>query len=273
MNAKQATEIWVRGRSSWPALVVSEAQMIAFLPLDPAAPMPSLAYAEDLYLACACALGEKTALETFETRYRTDVDRALKRMGLSPELRDEVRQAVRTKLFLTKTGRVSQIHKYSGRGRLGGWLRAVVVRTAIDILRKEKSDEIPVDHAILETLAEADVDPDIRTYKRDHRELANQAFEEGFAKLSTRDRHLLRQHYLHHVNIDQLGTMYNVHRATVFRWIARARASVFSDAREAIARSLGQSKTDAGDLLRILESQIDVSIERLLRTTNEPEAE
>lgn len=259
-------ELLLIGTTCWPDISISEEQLLDWLEVASRQDLGSVTKerAEDLYLACACALGDQQAISAFESRHRPDIDRALEPMALPTDLQDEVRQAVRMKLFVPKQG--AKIQKYSGRGSLAGWVRAVAVRTAIDTLRREKTDEVGVDQPVLEALAEADVDPDIRAIKQRHRDLVNQAFEMGFVQLSVRQRNLLRQHYIHQLNIEQLGAMYKIHRATAFRWIAKARAEVFRSARDHVSLVLREEESSAEELLRLLQSQVDVTLERLLRT-------
>ncbi len=267
MSEEEITRLYHLGREDWPSLELAEEDFVRFVQGRSTEERIAEDRAADVYLACACSSGDEGAIAMFERRHKADMERALGRMALSQAMRDEMVQAVRTKLFMPASGGKPQIAKYGGRGRLGAWLRAVSVRTAIDMLRKENAEPLALEEEVLESLAETDMDPDLRALKAAHRDAVNQAFEASFKKLSARERNLLRQHYLYGLNIDQIGAMYKVHRATAFRWITRARNQIFSDARKSLAASLGESAAGADALLRLLQSQIDISIDRLLRST------
>ena len=115
MSAEQITNIWKLGSSSWPDLRVTQEEMRAFLEGEDKGQATAATHAGDLYLACACALGHAPAIEAFETRHRPDIVRALQRMGLPIDLRDEVTQTVRTKLFMGTAKGAPLIGKYGGR--------------------------------------------------------------------------------------------------------------------------------------------------------------
>lgn len=268
ITSSQIQELQAIGQSMWTDFSVTEEELADCATRagwQVTSSLPALR-AADLYLACACALARHPAVAAFEKRHAGDIKRALRPMGLPEYQCNEIAQAVLTKLFVPKEGRQPQIEKYQGRGSLAGWIRAVAVRLAIETLRKEKSKEFGVDSPVLEAFAAADVDPDLRALKEQHRTLANQAFEKGFTQLGIRQRNLLRQHYIHQLNIDQLGALYKVHRVTAFRWISKARTDVFNFARAYVSESLGAETQHADELLRLLQSQVDVSLDRLLRS-------
>lgn len=58
------------------------------------------------------------------------------------------------------------------------------------------------------------------------------AFRDAVNALTSRERNLLRYHYLSDLSIDQIGTLYHVHRATAARWVAQARERLISDTRK-----------------------------------------
>jgi hypothetical protein len=62
-------EAWRRGSQRWPSVAVDEARYRTFLEaLDVDL---SCASAEDLYLTCACAAGDATAIRVFEETFST----------------------------------------------------------------------------------------------------------------------------------------------------------------------------------------------------------
>jgi RNA polymerase sigma-70 factor len=65
-----------------------------------------------------------------------------------------------------------------------------------------------------------------------HREAFREALQEALAMLTAREKTLLRLHFLDGMNIDALGTVFQVHRATVARWLVSIRTRVLEDVRQ-----------------------------------------
>jgi RNA polymerase sigma-70 factor (ECF subfamily) len=69
--------------------------------------------------------------------------------------------------------------------------------------------------------------------------------------------------------VDQIATVYQVHRATAARWVAKAREELARKTRDALRKRLELSQSQFESVVRMIESQIDLSIERLLATADE----
>ena len=66
----------------------------------PTGPTPAALHVEDLYLACACAVGCDAALLAFERRYLSQVDHFLPPGDRTPAFLDELRQSSRWQAFM-----------------------------------------------------------------------------------------------------------------------------------------------------------------------------
>jgi RNA polymerase sigma-70 factor (ECF subfamily) len=60
------------------------------------------------------------------------------------------------------------------------------------------------------------------------------------------------------------GVVYRVHRATVARWLAAIRSQVFECVCQKLSLKLRSSPSEVASLVRLVRSDIDVSIRRLL---------
>ena len=259
MESDEIALLWARGRAVWPGLDVDVASFSRFLD-DQSEP----ANAVDLYLACACSIECSGASDAILARHDSDIEAALAKMRLSPATRDDVKQTVFEKLFVQHTDGRKRIDSYRGRGPLQGWVRAIAVRCALDQLRQEGRRPEPVDDLLLDTLAVGDDDPGIRLLQNQYREEVRAAFVTAFSRITVRQRNLLRQHYLRGTSIDVIGQQYGVHRVTAFRWLMNARADVLAAAKAALSEG-GTAVTDS--LLRLLRSQLDLSLSTLLPST------
>ena len=217
--------------------------------------------AGDLWVAFGCVTGMASAIEMFEARYAPEITGALRRsfeLGLAQDA--ELR--VRERLFLVAEHEAPRLASYAGRGDLRTWLRATTVRMAIDVMRARR--EVPVAPDSLGDLGEV-ADPLLASLKLRYRDEFKIAFGEAASALTDRERTLLRYRFLDDLSIDEIGALYRVHRATVARWIAAIREGLFEATRARLMSRFGISDTEADSVLRLIDSQLDISIETLMR--------
>lgn len=265
------TEACETASRAWPTLQLSmpefAARIAEVLPTqDPLAALRALA-AGDLYLATACARGEDHAVSLCDTHFFPALTAPLARFRATLPM-EEALQAVRFRLFVPANDRAPKIAEYAGRGALAAWLRVVAVRTAISIVRGTVR-EIPVDDEFLGAHVGETEDPELAILKRRYREDFQTAVSEAMAELTSRDRTILRLQYLDKVSIDGLASLYSVHRATAARWVATIRESLRDRTRERLANKLAASEGDAASIMRLVQSQLDLSIRKLLAETSE----
>jgi RNA polymerase sigma-70 factor (ECF subfamily) len=217
-----------------------------------------------LFLACACARGDARAIALFEDHFFGDLAAALGTVRLSPAKLDELKQVLRNELFLSRDRSPAGISRYSGTGDLRAWLRVTAVRAALKILREEKRHAPAGDEAMLQDLA-GDDDPELSHMKRIYRPAFREAFQEALESLSVREQNLLRQHVVDRLSIDELGALYEVHRATAARWVEGAREALVKRVRERFMKRVRVSRAECDSILRLVQSQLDATIRRRLR--------
>jgi RNA polymerase sigma-70 factor (ECF subfamily) len=257
-------------RSYWPEVRVSDEAVLAHVALAiERASLPSVeewlanGTMRDIFLACACASGDATALAIFESRYMANVDGALLRLGIDQPVIDEAKQNVRVAILVGEAGRPPRIADYSGAGNLAGWLRVIVINAARRILRR-RDTTAPADEVSFEALTADGEHRELDFLKAAYREKFKLAFRAALAELSARDRTLLRQHYMLGMTIDHLATVYGAHRATCARWLERCRDTLYANTRAALVRSLHVDRTEFENIMRLIQSQLDVSVRRYL---------
>jgi RNA polymerase sigma-70 factor (ECF subfamily) len=236
------------------------ARLVARLRDDPDTHLEELRDA-DLYLAFALVLGDPAAVRVFEANLVPQIDVALRRLRLAGGTADEVKQALRVEML---TGPTAKIADYAGRGELAAWLRISATRKALKIVRRagreETLDELLLDHW---PAAQAD-DPERMHLRSTYTAKLKAAIREAFAALEVRQRNVLRQHLLDELTIDDLAKLYRVHRATCARWLADARAELGKQTRKRLVAALGAPTAELESLLRFLDSDIELSISRIL---------
>lgn len=258
-----------RAARTAPSLRLDPATFIAFLSGREIAEGEGLAERlGELWLACGIAQGHAEAARLFDERYVAPLGETLARIRLDAAMLDEVKQIVREKLLVREANGRARIEEYAGRGRLAGLVQVVATREALTLLRRSGREVRAVDDD--HELAEPLVDPGLEMLKAKYREAFRTAFESAVSALSPKQRNLLRMHLLGGVTLEQLASVQGVHRATIVRWLKEARDSVLVATEEALRKTLGVRADELESLLGLARSRLDVSIERLLRTTDDP---
>jgi RNA polymerase sigma-70 factor (ECF subfamily) len=253
-------------RRAWPGVELAYPTFAAYVgerldPARPAAEALTAACTRDLYLACACSLGDARALATFEQTYLRQVPALVSRLALPPGRVDELGQLLRVKLLVGVDDAAPKIGDYRGSGALVHWLRVVALRTGLSMRRRGR-DHAPLEEA--EAVASA-VDPEAQAIKDQAREAFQEAVRAAFVRLPARTRTLLRLHYVDGMSGDALATMYAVHRITVSRWLVEARGQLRDWIVRELRERLGPTTPDVGVLLSLVRSRLDVSLRALLR--------
>ncbi len=220
-------------------------------------------HTDDLWLVAAITGGDAAALAAFEAEAIDPIGRVLSHMQPSAVLVDEVKQLVRTKLLLREGEKPAKIAEYSGRGELRSWVGVIATREALSSLRKDAKTSTPVDDALLAVPSPL-TGPELGFLKERYRDEFRVAFTEALVELTPRDRNALRHHYVHSLTIDQIATMYGIHRSNAARRIAKARDELLSGTRRRLVLGLKVDRVEFESIMRLIESRIDVSIQRML---------
>lgn len=211
-----------------------------------------------LWIAYGCVHGARDALTAFESTFAPEITSALAR-GFDVGLAQDAAARLRERLFLVAEDDHPRLGAYSGRGDLRAWLRAAAVRTAIDLMRARKA--VPVDPQAFDEIAAAD--PLLAGIKQRYRDQFRAVFAESSKRLTTRERTLLRYKFVDDLSIDEIGKIYRVHRATVARWLAAIRETLFEETRARLMAQLQLDESEVDSVLRLIDSQLDVSISAL----------
>lgn len=252
-----------RGIAAWPDVRSDPIGFAAFLgqrvPSD-VAPADALRdrAIDELYLAFACLAGDPHAHHHLEEQYVKPLVGLLVHQGIPPEISRDTVQQLRVQLL---TGERPILRAYSGIGALKGWLRVTALRASIRANRQARSHE---GDEVTDALADATADPALQYQRRLYQDQFRGAFAEAVAGLSVRERNLLKQTVLYGATVDDLGALYQVHRATAARWLAAARERLAELTRQQMIAQLGIPPTEYDSILKLIHSQLDVSVQRLL---------
>ncbi|WP_375773472.1 sigma-70 family RNA polymerase sigma factor [Archangium gephyra] len=222
----------------------------------------------DLYLAFAAARGHAAALRLLDERLLSGIEPAVRRVDSTPAFLDEVRQVLRLSLLVGTEDAPPRLMKYKGSGPLLSWVRVAATRVAL----KLKSAEGPPASAedLLGELMASEPDPEVSHLKTLYRAEFGEALRAALAALPERQRALLRLHYVEGLRLAQLGTLYGVHQSTASRWVAHAAHEVATDTRRRLVKRLALSPASLDSIARLVQSNLDVSIRRILGGADAP---
>lgn len=226
---------------------------------------PDQLAADEIFLACACAASDTSAIAAFERRYFGAIPAALSRLSLGRDEIAEIAQILRVRLFVAEGADLPRVVAYAGQGQLGGLVRVAAIRIGLNLLRdRGRLDPSGADD--LEDVPISSDDPELVRLKTQHRSAFKEAFEAAVKSLEPRERTLLDLALVKELGIDRIGAIYSVHRATAARWVQAARANLAKAVHKRLAETLGARGSQLDSLLPLVESQLELSLERLLRS-------
>ncbi|MDX2023094.1 MAG: sigma-70 family RNA polymerase sigma factor [Deltaproteobacteria bacterium] len=223
--------------------------------------MPDPAFAKDWALAAACVDGDPEAIASVERTALREVPQFIKRIDASPTFADELVQVLRERLFVRSPGGgPPRMASYSARGPLGGWIRVISVRLALELKRKESA--AAPEHAA-DRLVDLALGPEDEAAKNEHSAAAQVALRTALSLLSSRQRNLLRLRFAEGWSPEDLGKTYGVHRGTIARWIQEAREHVKVIMARELAKILGFSEDEMPSVMRAVESRLELTFSML----------
>jgi RNA polymerase sigma-70 factor (ECF subfamily) len=248
-------------RASWPKLTRGADRLRACLERA-GATLESLRDLKvaDLYLACACLDGESAALKAFD-ELLDEVARKLRRAEISDDTLAEAKQITR-QVLLPRAEAPPPLADYTGRGALFSWLRVVMARELVRVLGSA-SRQVALSSAQA-ALPDGDDDPETAYLKAHYENEFKQAFAAAMGELAADDRRALRYAIVERMSIDEIARLERIHRATAARDIARARARLADRTRAVLQARLCVEPAQLESVLRLVSSQLDVSVCRLL---------
>ena len=224
---------------------------------------PGAAHVRDLLIALGCAERDRAAIALLEAECIRHAQGALAKRAIAPEIIEEANQNVRERLLVGEVA--PKILDYDGKGELRSWVRVVIVREAIHLAKRGKK-EVSLSYDLLEVPASQD-DPEVAYFKAHYRAEYKDAFQHAVKELTSRERALLRQQVVLGMSVDEIGAVYQVHRATAARWVQSAREELLAKARLQLAIRLELPRAELETIVHMIESQLVMSMGRLLKAT------
>jgi RNA polymerase sigma-70 factor (ECF subfamily) len=217
-------------------------------------------HVEDLYLAWALRFADKAALRRFEAEFLSKLGNQIK--GASAEA-GELEQLVRTRLLLPNGQQPPRVEQYSGRGPFGGWLRMIATRCVLD-LQRVKSGSQPLRELDSPSIA---TDPELDYLKLRYAADFKIVLEAALARLEARQVTLLKLSFIEQLAPSAIGVMYGVSARTIQRWLLDLREDLLKSTREGLRAKLSLSPSELDSLMGLVDSQLQLSLYRVLNVT------
>jgi RNA polymerase sigma-70 factor (ECF subfamily) len=261
-------EIVTQARTTYPELTIDDEVFIRAL-ADQLGDEPSLAeltalHTDDLFLARACSVGDRVAIDEFERRFLGPAALgAIARVTSAPAVVAEARQLLRVKLFVQDGASRPKILAYSGRGPLQAWVRTTAVRITLNLVSRQPADAAGTEPC--EPLLGVP-DPETDYLKSRYRPEFERAFRAALDTLSGEQRLYLRFHYVDRLTMAQIAGLRRVHQSTISRGLLVARDQLLAETRRVLSAQLHIGEADVDSMIGQVVSRANITLSALFHS-------
>jgi RNA polymerase sigma-70 factor (ECF subfamily) len=243
-------------------------------------------HADDLCLVVACEHGDEAAWRELVEKYGATVRSAARSASSNEDLAEDLAQSIWAELYGLRVrdggdGRpTGKIAYYSGRGSLGGWLRAVVGQLAVDQHRKtsrlvQTEEDADFDRLTQDAQRHMSESPGIQVAALDPEQAlaegrAARDVEEALARaikeLEAEDRLLVKLYYFDGLRLREAGAVLGVHEATASRRLARVHTEIRQKVEAILIKEHGWTRDETARSLAEAASHLDADLQVMLTT-------
>ena len=240
-------------------------------------------HADDLCLIVACERGDQAAWNDLVERYGATVRSAARSASSNEDAAEDLAQSIWAELHglrVREDGRpAGKLAYYSGRGSLGGWLRAVVGQLAIDQHRKSARLVQTEEDADFDRLARdshrgdasfsatsSAPDPEQALSENAAARDVEAALAEALRELEAEDRLLVKLYYFDGLRLREAGAVLGVHEATASRRLTRVHAEVRRRVEAILIKEHGWTQKETAHTLAEAAAHLDSDLELMLTT-------
>jgi RNA polymerase sigma-70 factor (ECF subfamily) len=263
MTDAEVQVAYERGRAAFPRIDVSQEIFQRWLGESGIDDEDLSTHCVDLFLAAACAAGNRAAHECFDASQLSGLTAHEVGLDMSADAVTELKQRLRLDLI---GGAHPKIAQYRGRGPLRAWVKVCAARSALRLKQQASNQLTGTDQRVLDALISQDASPEYMLMRAQYHDTLAAALEECLASLPLRDRTLLRMSFMDGLNIDQIGLAYRVHRSTAARWLLGIRRRVLDQLGTKVSLKLNTSSSEFRSVVRLLQEDVHLSLSRVLAT-------
>ncbi|HMS39606.1 MAG TPA: sigma-70 family RNA polymerase sigma factor [Pyrinomonadaceae bacterium] len=236
--------------------------------------------ADDLCLILACEKNIESAWDDLVANFDATVKSAARKISQNTEDAEDLASSIWAELYglkHDKDGKLkTKLSYYSGRGSLGGWLRAVVSQLAIDGFRKQSkyvqieesrefenlANESSERNDGLKTQAHTDTPEEIFSEKQTTRDVS-EAFSQAVNELEAEDKLLLKLYYFDDLKLKDIGQTLGFHEATASRKLVRVQTEIRKSVEKILKNKHGWNEKEVKQNLSETASKLGISFEKM----------
>ncbi|MBX3293495.1 MAG: sigma-70 family RNA polymerase sigma factor [Acidobacteria bacterium] len=233
--------------------------------------------ADDLCLVIACERGDEAAWEALVKEFDPTVKSAARKAASNAEDAEDLASSIWAELYGLRTdadgNKKSKLAYYSGRGSLGGWLRAVTAQLAVDGFRKQaKYVQIEEDREFENLANEAAGDGELIAHDPSPEELltdrrtaadVTEALAQTVAELDAEDRLIMKLYYFDELKLKQIADTFGYHEATASRKLARIQSEIRKGVERTLKNKHGWTENEVKKYLSETAEGLGVSLETM----------
>ena len=237
-------------------------------------------HADDLCLIIACERGDGKAWEDLVTNFDPVVKSAARKIASNSEDAEDLASSIWAELYGLKQDaggtRKTKLAYYSGRGSLGGWLRAIIAQMAVDRFRKESRMVQIEETREFENLAEESSNNSNNEHVVSHAENPEEIFSDkqtsadvtaalrsAIASLDAEDRLVLKMYYFDDLKLKDIAAVFGYHEATASRKLVRIQNDVRKAVEKALMTHHGWSDGEVKKYLSDTAAGLGISFEKM----------
>jgi RNA polymerase sigma-70 factor (ECF subfamily) len=242
-------------------------------------------HADDLCLIVACERGDQQAWSDLVAQYGATVRSAARSASSNEDAAEDLAQSIWAELHglrVRDDGRpAGKIAYYSGRGSLGGWLRAVVGQLAVDQHRKSSrlvQTELDTDFDRLAreshqgeesfSATHAPTDPESALSEQRAANDVEAALAQALGELQPEDRLLVKLYYFDGLRLREAGAVLGVHEATASRRLTRIQSEVRERVEAILMKEHGWTRSETARSLSEAAMHLESDLELMLTSEN-----
>lgn len=232
--------------------------------------------ADDLCLIAACERGDESAWEDLVKNFDSTVKSAARSISKNSDDAEDLANSIWAELHGLRKDESGNLRRkisyYSGKGSLGGWLRAVVNQLAIDEFRKQSKFVQIEENREFENLANENEDglvipthetpEQIFSEKQSRKDVA-ESLKEAIATLEAEDKLLIKLYYFDNLNLKTIGATLGFHEATASRKLVRVQNDLRKSTEKILLTKFGWKETEVKNHLAETAEKLGFSVEKL----------
>jgi RNA polymerase sigma-70 factor, ECF subfamily len=237
--------------------------------------------ADDLCLIIACESGNESAWGDLVSSFDATVKSAARKYAKNLEDAEDLAGSIWAELYGLKKdadGKLkTKLSYYSGRGSLGGWLRAVTNQLAIDQFRKESKFVQIEESREFENLANESSEnsenakvvhgsdnPEENFSRGQTEKDVSDALKSAINELEAEDRLILKLYYFDDLKLKDIGATLGFHEATASRKLVRVQTEIRKSVEKNLQTKHGWQKEEVKRHLADAASKLGMNFEKLL---------